>query len=235
MATKLELAKAKLERLEKERTHYSDMARKEIKQIPFGQPNIIGRRNIYKDAQRYSDKSFKLSEEIDKQIERIEMLEKVGDFKNDNELLKDVHVVGKTAYATVGARTSINNLEYFKDKLEKLIKTNEEAKAYNKTNPSIKSVTYGAEITKLRNKIKYLESIKNKSDNDSNTMSEKTRQLIDEGLVNQWKKKPIYYFVKGVKKVALVINENGEFEISKQYAPQSQKERDYVDELLSSN
>lgn len=43
------------------------------------------------------------------------MLEKVEKFKESNELIKDIHVVGKTGYATVGVKTSVNNLEYFKN------------------------------------------------------------------------------------------------------------------------
>ncbi len=42
------------------------------------------------------------------------MLEKVEDLQGKNELIKDVHVVGKSSYATVGAKTSVNNIDYFK-------------------------------------------------------------------------------------------------------------------------
>ncbi|WP_376715897.1 hypothetical protein [Enterococcus dongliensis] len=48
------------------------------------------------------------------------MLEKVEQFKNENELLQDVHVVGRTSYATVEAKTSVNNLQYFKQQLVEL-------------------------------------------------------------------------------------------------------------------
>ena len=230
MATKLEIANNKLNRLKEEQDGIMKAIRKEKDLIPFGQPVIIGRRDIYKDLKRYYGKSIANSIEQDKQKRRIEMLEKVEEVKSENSALKDVHVVGASGYATIGAKTSVNNLDYFKEKLVELEKRNEEAKAYNKTKPAVKMTTLGAEITKLKNKIRVLEEMKAKD--ESKVLSQHAKNLIDSGLVTQWQKKPIYYFVKGLRKVALVLNESGNFEISKNYPAYSDSDVEFVEKLL---
>ena len=228
--TKLEIAKNKLNRLKTEQDGIMKSIRKEKDLIPFGQPVIIGRRDIYKDLKRYYGKSIANSIEQDKQEKRIEMLEKVEEVKNENSTLKDVHVVGKTGYATIGAKTSVNNLEYFKEKLAELEEKNEEAKKYNKTKPVVKMKTLGTEITKLKRKIQMLEDMKAKDENK--VLSQHAQSLIDNGLVTQWQKKPIYYFVKGLRKVALVLNESGDFEASKKYSADSDRDIEFVEKLL---
>ena len=62
-----------------------------------------------------------------------------------------------------------------------------------------------------------------------------TQALIDEGLVNQWQKQPNTYFVKGLRRVALELTEEGEFQLSSQtkYHPKTDEERLKVDELLA--
>lgn len=228
--TKLEIAKNKLVALKEEQNGIMKAIRKEKDLIPFGQPVIIGRRDIYKDLKRYYGKSIENSIQQDKQEKRIEMLEKVEEVKSENQNLKDVHVVGASGYATVGAKTSVNNLEYFKAKLSELKEKNEEAKKYNKTKPVIKMKTLGTEITKLKRKIQTLEEMKAKD--ESKVLSEHAKNLIANGLVTQWKKKPIYYFVKGLRKVALVLNESGDFEKSKKYSAYSDDDVKFVEKLL---
>lgn len=230
MTSQLESAKNKLVALKEEQNGITEAIRKEHDLIPFGQPVIIGRRDIYKDLKRHYGKSIANSVEQDKQENRIEMLEKVEEFKNENSTLKDAHVIGNTSYATIGAKTSVNNLDYFKSKLAELEKRNEEAKAYNKTKPAVKMKTLGAEITKLKRKIQMLEEMKAKD--ETKILSEHAQNLIDNGLVTQWQKKPIYYFVKGLRKVALVLNESGDFEASKNYSPYSDEDIKFLEKLL---
>jgi len=228
---KLEKAIQKLERIHSEQDAAQRAIRFEHNQIPFGQPNIIGRSDIYKKVNQQYEKSRRLFQEEEEQKQRIKMLEKVETFKEENDTLKDVQVVGKSGYATVGAKTSVNNLDYFKEKLEELEQFNIEAKNYNKTKPEIKHQTYGSEITKLKRKITMLEEMQEK---DKNKMvSEHAQKLIDDGLVNQWKKKPIYYFVKGLKKVALEINQDGNFVISKRYPAYIEDDQKFIKELLN--
>lgn len=216
--------------LKEEQNGITEAIRKEHDLIPFGQPVIIGRRDIYKDLKRHYGKSIANSVEQDKQENRIEMLEKVEEFKNENSTLKDAHVIGNTSYATIGAKTSVNNLDYFKSKLAELEKRNEEAKAYNKTKTAVKMKTLGAEITKLKRKIQMLEEMKAKD--ETKILSEHAQNLIDNGLVTQWQKKPIYYFVKGLRKVALVLNESGDFEASKNYSPYSDEDIKFLEKLF---
>ena len=230
MTSQLEIANSKLNRLKEEQDGIMKAIRKEKDLIPFGQPVIIGRRDIYKDLKRYYGKSIANSIEQDKQEKRIEMLEKVEEVKSENSTLKDVHVVGASGYATIGAKTSVNNLEYFKEKLAELEEKNEKAKAYNKTRPVVKMKTLGTEITKLKRKIQMLEEMKAKDENK--VMSEHAENLIAKGLVTQWQKKPIYYFVKGLRKVALELNDLGEFEVSKKYSPYSDEDVKFVEKLL---
>ena len=228
--TKLEIAKNKLNRLKEEENELTKAIRKEHDLIPFGQPVIIGRRDIYKDLKRYYGKTIANSIEQEKQEKRVEMLEKVEEVKSENSTLKDVHVVGNTSYATIGAKTSVNNLEYFKEKLAELEEKNEKAKTYNKTKPVVKMKTLGTEITKLKRKIQMLEEMKAKDENK--VLSQHAQSLIDSGLVTQWKKKPIFYFVKGLRKVALVLNESGDFEASKKYSADSDSDVEFVEKLL---
>ena len=231
--TQLENANRKLNRLKEEQDEIMKSIRKEKDKIPFGQPNIIGRRDIYKDLKRYYTKSINNSIEQEKQEKRIEMLEKVDEVKSENQNLKDVHVVGNSGYATIGAKTSVNNLDYFKAKLAELEAKNEEAKSYNKTKPAVKMKTLGTEITKLKRKIETLEAMKSKDDNK--VVGQHAQSLIDNGLVTQWQKKPIYYFVKGLRKVALVLNESGDFEVSKKYSADSDSDIEFVEKLLKNN
>ena len=228
--TQLEKAKNKLNRLKEEEDELAKAIRKEKDLIPFGQPVIIGRRDIYKDLKRHYGKSIANSVEQEKQEKRIEMLEKVEEVKSENQNLKDVHVVGASGYATVGAKTSVNNLEFFKAKLSELEEKNEEAKKYNKTKPAVKMKTLGTEITKLKRKIQMLEEMKAKD--ESKVLSDHAQNLIASGLVTQWQKKPIYYFVKGLRKVALVLNESGDFEASKKYSPYNDEDVEFVEKLL---
>ena len=230
MTSQLEIAKNKLNRLKEEQNGIMKAIRKEKDLIPFGQPVIIGRRDIYKDLKRYYGKSIENSIQQDKQEKRIEMLEKVEEVKSENSALKDVHVVGKTGYATIGAKTSVNNLEYFKEKLAELEEKNQKAKSYNKTKPAVKMKTLGTEITKLKRKIQMLEDMKAKD--ESKVLSKHAENLIKNGDVTQWQKKSILYFVKGLRKVALELNDFGDFEISKHYQAYSDSDIEFVEKLL---
>ncbi|WP_088840958.1 hypothetical protein [Listeria sp. ILCC797] len=230
MSTPFKQAQSKLERLKQEQEEVKKAIRKENANIPFGQPNIIGRRDIYKDVKRYYAKQRKLAKEQEKQEDRIAMLEDVEQFKQANQLVQDVHVVGKSEYATIGVKTSVNNLDYFRQKLIELEQANQEAKAFNKTKPKLLKKTYGTQITKLKRKIADLEAIQEQA--EKNVFSAKTKELIESGAVTQWQKKPIFYFVKGLRKVAFEIDEKGDFFISPWYTPNNEEEETFVQQLL---
>ena len=60
-----------------------------------------------------------------------------------------------------------------------------------------------------------------------------TQAIIDSGDVKQWAKHPHIYFVKGLRQVALELTEEGKFEQSSQYFPNTDEEKEVVNKLLS--
>jgi len=60
-----------------------------------------------------------------------------------------------------------------------------------------------------------------------------TQAIIDSGEVKQWAKHPHIYFVKGLRQVALELTEEGKFEQSSQYFPNTDEEKEVVNKLLS--
>ena len=96
-------------------------------------------------------------------------------------------------------------------------------------------------MTQLENAKNKLNRLKGEQDglmkairreHDKIPFGQHAQNLIDNGLVTQWKKKPIYYFVKGLRKVAVVLNDLGDFEISKEYSPDSDSDIEFVEKLL---
>lgn len=83
-----------------------------------------------------------------------------------------------------------------------------------------------------REKIKLLEDIITKAKKDKEIMTEKTRKIIEHGKVKQWEDKPIYYFICGLKKVAFVIDKNGDFALSKKYPCKNKSDEDFIKKLL---
>ena len=59
-----------------------------------------------------------------------------------------------------------------------------------------------------------------------------TQAIIDSGEVKQWAKHPHIYFVKGLRQVALELTEEGKFEQSSQYLPNTDEEKEVVNKLL---
>ena len=59
-----------------------------------------------------------------------------------------------------------------------------------------------------------------------------TQAIIDSGDVKQWAKHPHIYFVKGLRQVALELTEEGKFEQSSQYLPNTDEEKEVVNKLL---
>ncbi|HFR3626244.1 ArdC-like ssDNA-binding domain-containing protein [Streptococcus suis] len=72
-----------------------------------------------------------------------------------------------------------------------------------------------------------------KANLDKTTLSPEAQKMIDEGLLNQWQKHPQIYFVKGLRKVALELTDEGKFQVASKYAPQTEADKEKVAELLS--
>ena len=82
---------------------------------------------------------------------------------------------------------------------------------------------------------KKLEKRKGEINMEQNT-GNKTREeflekLVDSKKLTQWMKNQQYYFVKGLKKVAVKL-ENGELRLSKKYPPKNDNEKQYIKNLL---
>ena len=57
--------------------------------------------------------------------------------------------------------------------------------------------------------------------------------LVDNHELQQWKKNPDLYFVKGLKKVAIERQKDGSFKVSEKFAPTDDKSKQRVEEILS--
>ncbi|STP83964.1 Uncharacterised protein [Enterococcus cecorum] len=57
--------------------------------------------------------------------------------------------------------------------------------------------------------------------------------LVDNHELQQWKKNPDLYFVKGLKKVAIERQGDGSFKVSEKFAPTDDKSKQRVEEILS--
>lgn len=82
---------------------------------------------------------------------------------------------------------------------------------------------------------KKLEKRKGEINMEQNT-GNKTREeflekLVDSKKLTQWTKNQQYYFVKGLKKVAVKL-ENGKLRLSKKYPPKNDNEKQYIKDLL---
>ena len=76
-----------------------------------------------------------------------------------------------------------------------------------------------------------LEAIQDKV--DGLVIQPETQALIDAGEVKKWAKQPNIYFVKGLRRVALELTEEGRFELSPKYRPNTDEEKEIVNKLLS--
>lgn len=82
---------------------------------------------------------------------------------------------------------------------------------------------------------KKLEKRKGEINMEQNT-GNKTREeflekLVDSKKLTQWTKNQQYYFVKGLKKVAVKL-ENGKLRLSKKYPPKNDNEKQYIKDLI---
>lgn len=75
--------------------------------------------------------------------------------------------------------------------------------------------------------------VNNHQQSDRIPVQPETQDIIDSGEVKQWAKHPNIYFVKGLRQVALELTEEGKFEQSSQYLPQTEEEKEVVNKLLS--
>ncbi|WP_194943354.1 LPD1 domain-containing protein [Enterococcus casseliflavus] len=80
------------------------------------------------------------------------------------------------------------------------------------------------------------ELIKNKEQSDKahKNISKHSQALIDSKAITQWTKNPMIYFIKGLNKVALELQEDGDFIPSEKYSAKTTKDQEVVETLLKS-
>lgn len=132
----------------------------------------------------------------------------------------------------------IKEIENQKSTIERIEAKNYKKENHLTKNGSTETSIYNIEKLKARKqtadvkrKVTMLESIIKKEKVDSQIISEHSKKLIESGTVKKWDKKPIYYFVKGLQKVALVINTNGDFESCAIYSAKTEKDKEFLKKI----
>ncbi|MCU0081784.1 PBECR4 domain-containing protein [Streptococcus danieliae] len=205
----LRRSRAKLERLKKERDEAIDAAMDHQK-LTNGQPmnDKRGGQSFLKKQGQKEDKVFALLDEIKKQEEKVASLE-------DKERWKKQ---GLNRRGT-GLDISVENIPLIEAEIAKA------DKGEGSYSPqTIKR--YKAELVKLK-------AMQEKMDNV--TIHPKVQELIDAGKLSQWKKQPTIYFVKGLRKVAVELTDDGQLQLpsSGKFHPKTAEDKDAVQELLT--
>lgn len=157
--------------------------------------------------ERLENNIFSKMEEIKQQEERIERLEWQGENK----------ALGLNKQGT-GLEMSVQNIPRIREEIEKFTRGES-----HYTVATIKRYTQElAKLEAIQEKIAGL------------FVQPRAQALIDSKEVNQWKKRPSIYFVKGLRGVALELNDEGFFEVSSnpRYQPKTEEEHLKVTDLL---
>ena len=207
--SRLAQARRKLERLRGEQDEAISRAYSH-QALTNGQPmnDKRGGASFKRKQEQIEDQVFSKMDEIRQQEERVERLE-------HQQHLKEMGLNRQGS----GLEMSVQNIPRIREELEK-------AKRGESFFTKATLKRYQEELTRL-------EAISEQMGKTS--IQPAAQALIDEGLVNQWQKQPNTYFVKGLRRVALELTEEGEFQLSSQtkYHPKTNEERLKVDELLA--
>lgn len=207
--SRLAQARRKLERLKGEQDDAISRAYSH-QALTNGQPmnDKRGGASFMRKQEQIEGQVFSKMDEIRQQEERVERLE-------HQQHLKEMGLNRQGS----GLEMSVQNIPRIREELEKA----ERGESFF-TKATLKR--YQEELTRF-------EGISEQMGKTS--IQPATQALIDEGLVNQWQKQPNTYFVKGLRRVALELTEEGEFQLSSQikYHPKRDEERLKVDELLA--
>lgn len=207
--SRLAQARRKLERLRGEQDEAISRAYSH-QAVTNGQPmnDKRGGASFMRRQEQIEGQVFSKMDEIRQQEERVERLE-------HQQHLKEMGLNRQGS----GLEMSVQNIPRIREELEK-------AKRGESFFTKATLKRYQEELTRL-------EAISEQMGKTS--IQPATQALIDEGLVNQWQKQPNTYFVKELRRVALELTEEGEFQLSSQikYHPKTDEERLKVDELLA--
>lgn len=196
-------AKQKLARLENELNAQHEKIKAHWKQTN-GQPmnDKRGGQRFFDRAEELESKAISLYKEYEKQAERVaELVE------------RDKLAADGFDTRTGGLFMTIENIP----RIEAEIAKSERGESMF-TRATIRR--YKKKLVELKEQAKQVES-----------MPENAKKLVGAGKLNQWKKHPTIYFIKGLRKVALEFKA-GSFEISARYAPKDESEQQVVRKLL---
>lgn len=205
--SRLAQAQRKLDRLNNELDSSINAATEHVK-ITNGQPMNDKRNGAswFKKQDQLENKVFKTFDEIKQQKERVRHLEQQKEFKEE----------GLNRQGT-GLDMSVQNIPRIREEIEK---SKRGESVYTKTT-----------IKRYEKELERLEEMASR--NNHMSLSPAAQALIDAGELNQWQKQPTIYFVKGLRRVALELDDQGNLTPSSRYAARSDADRQRLEELLS--
>ena len=205
--SRLAQARRKLERLRGEQDDAISRAYSH-QALTNGQPmnDKRGGASFMRKQEQIEGQVFSKMDEIRQQEERVESLE-------HQQHLKEMGLNRQGS----GLEMSVQNIPRIREELEKA-----ERGESHYTKETIK---------RYREELKRLEGISEQM--SSVTIQPSTQSLIDDGSVNQWAKQPNLYFVKGLRRVAVELTEEGTFVPSTKYRPRTDEEKAVLDNLLN--
>ena len=205
--SRLAQAKRKLERLKGEADEAINAAYSH-QSLTNGQPmnDKRGGGRFMQKQEQIENRVFSKLDEIKEQEERIERLKEREDRK----------AAGLNRQGN-GLDMSVQNIPRIREEIEKA----------ERGESSYRPET----IKRYKKELERLEGIQYKF--DGLVIQPETQALIDAGEVKKWAKQPNIYFVKGLRRVALELTEEGRFELSPKYRPNTDEEKEVVNKLLS--
>ena len=205
--SRLAQARRKLERLKGEADEAINAAYSH-QSLTNGQPmnDKRGGGRFMQKQEQIENRVFSKLDEIKEQEERIERLQEREDRK----------AAGLNRQGN-GLDMSVQNIPRIREEIEKA----------ERGESSYRPET----IKRYKKELERLEAIQDKV--DGLVIQSETQALIDSGEVKKWAKQPNIYFVKGLRRVALELTEEGRFELSPKYRPNTDEEKEVVNKLLS--
>ncbi|WP_270742858.1 PBECR4 domain-containing protein [Streptococcus constellatus] len=204
--SRLGQARRKLDRLHNEFSEATNAVYRHFA-MTNGQP-MNDKRNgasFFRKADQLENRVFNKLHEIKEQEERVERLEAREERK------------------AAGLNRSGNGLEM---SVQNIPRIREEIERANRGESRYRTET----IKRYQKELKRLENISEQM--AKTAIQPGTQSLIDEGVVNQWAKQPNLYFVKGLRRVAVELSEEGIFKESAKYRPQTPEERKKLNQIL---
>ena len=204
--SRLAKARRKLERLKGEADEAINAAYSH-QFLTNGQPmnDKRGGGRFMQKQEQIENRVFSKLDEIKKQEERIERLQEREDRK----------AAGLNQQGN-GLEMSVQNIPRIREEIEKA------ERGESNYRPET--------IKRYKKELERLEAIQDKV--GGLVIQPETQALIDSGEVKQWAKQPNIYFVKGLRRVALELTEEGRLELSPKYRPNTDEEKEIVNKLL---